>query len=142
VLAAVGFEALPTTSSFAFTLGRLDGTVTLDEEVAHAAARDAATDLPCRSTVVEALTTGDQRLAQAEDRLRRRVATPALLHRHPVEQLANAEPVGQFPHEHKPGMRRDLLRRGRDPDQRRPLCYLHLQECLPVTRLDVSQHPC
>jgi len=47
VLAALGFEALASTSSgFAFTLGRLDGDVTLDEVVAHAAALDQATDLP------------------------------------------------------------------------------------------------
>jgi 2-methylisocitrate lyase-like PEP mutase family enzyme len=47
VLAALGFKALATTSSgFAFTLGRLDGRVTLDEVVAHAAALDRATDLP------------------------------------------------------------------------------------------------
>jgi len=47
VLAALGFKALATTSSgFAFTLGRLDGRVTLDEVVAHAATLDAATNLP------------------------------------------------------------------------------------------------
>jgi 2-methylisocitrate lyase-like PEP mutase family enzyme len=47
VFAALGFEALATTSSgFAFTLGRLDGDVTLDEVVEHAAALDRATDLP------------------------------------------------------------------------------------------------
>jgi 2-methylisocitrate lyase-like PEP mutase family enzyme len=47
VLAALGFEALATTSSgFAFTLGRLDGGATLDEVIAHTAALDAATDLP------------------------------------------------------------------------------------------------
>jgi 2-methylisocitrate lyase-like PEP mutase family enzyme len=47
VLAALGFEALATTSSgFAFTLGRLDGGVTLDEVVEHAAALDRATELP------------------------------------------------------------------------------------------------
>jgi 2-methylisocitrate lyase-like PEP mutase family enzyme len=47
VLAALGFKALATTSSgFAFTLGRLDGGVTLDEAVEHAAALDGATDLP------------------------------------------------------------------------------------------------
>jgi 2-methylisocitrate lyase-like PEP mutase family enzyme len=46
-LAALGFKALATTSSgFAFTLGRLDGRVTLDEVVAHAKALDEATDLP------------------------------------------------------------------------------------------------
>ena len=47
VLAALGFKALATTSSgFAFTLGRLDGRVTLAETVEHAAALDRATDLP------------------------------------------------------------------------------------------------
>jgi 2-methylisocitrate lyase-like PEP mutase family enzyme len=46
-LAALGFEALATTSSgFAFTLGRLDGQATLDEVVAHTAELDHATDLP------------------------------------------------------------------------------------------------
>jgi 2-methylisocitrate lyase-like PEP mutase family enzyme len=47
VLAALGFQALASTSSgFAFTLGRLDGGATLDDVVAHAAALDRATDLP------------------------------------------------------------------------------------------------
>jgi 2-methylisocitrate lyase-like PEP mutase family enzyme len=47
VLAALGFQALATTSSgFAFSLGRLDGHVTLDEVIAHAAALGQATDLP------------------------------------------------------------------------------------------------
>jgi 2-methylisocitrate lyase-like PEP mutase family enzyme len=47
VLAALGFKALATTSSgFAFTLGRLDGQVTLDEVIEHTAALDRATDLP------------------------------------------------------------------------------------------------
>jgi 2-methylisocitrate lyase-like PEP mutase family enzyme len=47
VFAALGFEALATTSSgFAFTLGRADGNATLDEVVAHVRVLDAATDLP------------------------------------------------------------------------------------------------
>jgi 2-methylisocitrate lyase-like PEP mutase family enzyme len=47
VLAALGFEALATTSSgFAFTLGRLDGSVALDEVIKHTAMLDHATDLP------------------------------------------------------------------------------------------------
>ena len=46
-LQGLGFKALATTSSgFAFTLGRRDGRVTLDEAVAHAAALDRATELP------------------------------------------------------------------------------------------------
>jgi 2-methylisocitrate lyase-like PEP mutase family enzyme len=47
VFAALGFKALATTSSgFAFTLGRPDGSVTLDELAAHVALLDRATDLP------------------------------------------------------------------------------------------------
>ena len=47
VLEALGFQALATTSSgFAFTLGRLDGGVTLDEVVEHTALLTGATSLP------------------------------------------------------------------------------------------------
>jgi 2-methylisocitrate lyase-like PEP mutase family enzyme len=47
VLEALGFRALATTSSgFAFTLGRADGEVTLDEVVAHVRVIAAATSLP------------------------------------------------------------------------------------------------
>src|SRR5262249_30912019 len=47
VLEALGFPALATTSSgFAFTLGRRDGSATLDEVAAHVAVLDAATSLP------------------------------------------------------------------------------------------------
>jgi 2-methylisocitrate lyase-like PEP mutase family enzyme len=47
VFAALGFKALASTSSgFAFTLGRADGGVTLDEVAEHARALDRATALP------------------------------------------------------------------------------------------------
>ncbi|MFN2617572.1 MAG: isocitrate lyase/phosphoenolpyruvate mutase family protein [Thermoleophilaceae bacterium] len=47
VLRALGFRALASTSSgFAFTLGRLDGQVTLDEVVDHVRVLDEATELP------------------------------------------------------------------------------------------------
>ena len=47
VLAKLGFKALATTSSgFAFTLGRHDGGVTLDEVIVHTALVDRATELP------------------------------------------------------------------------------------------------
>jgi 2-methylisocitrate lyase-like PEP mutase family enzyme len=47
VLAGLGFKALATTSSgFAFTLGRLDGGVTLDEVTDHVRSLDEATSLP------------------------------------------------------------------------------------------------
>jgi 2-methylisocitrate lyase-like PEP mutase family enzyme len=47
VLEQLGFKALATTSSgFAFTLGRRDGDVTLDEVIAHTSSLAAATNLP------------------------------------------------------------------------------------------------
>jgi 2-methylisocitrate lyase-like PEP mutase family enzyme len=47
VLAILGFKALASTSSgFAFTLGRLDGNVHIDEVIEHARVLDGATDLP------------------------------------------------------------------------------------------------
>ena len=47
VLEALGFRALATTSSgFAFTLGRLDGQVTLEEVAGHVRAVDEASALP------------------------------------------------------------------------------------------------
>jgi 2-methylisocitrate lyase-like PEP mutase family enzyme len=47
VLASLGFKALATTSSgFAATLGRLDGAVTRDEALAHAATLSEGTDVP------------------------------------------------------------------------------------------------
>lgn len=47
LLVSVGFEAIATTSSgFAATLGRLDGTVTRDEALSHGAELAAAVDVP------------------------------------------------------------------------------------------------
>jgi 2-methylisocitrate lyase-like PEP mutase family enzyme len=47
VLAGLGFKALATTSGgFAFTLGRSDGSVSLDEVAAHVTSVNEATDLP------------------------------------------------------------------------------------------------
>jgi 2-methylisocitrate lyase-like PEP mutase family enzyme len=47
LLASLGFDALATTSSgFAATLGRLDGSVTREQAIEHAAQIVAATDLP------------------------------------------------------------------------------------------------
>ena len=47
VFEALGLKAVATTSSgFAFTLGRVDGDVTLDEVIAHTGALVAATSLP------------------------------------------------------------------------------------------------
>ena len=47
ILVSLGFDALATTSSgFAATLGRLDGSVTRDEAIGHGALISAATDVP------------------------------------------------------------------------------------------------
>ena len=47
LLASLGFEAIATTSSgFAATLGRVDGSTTRDETLAHAAQLAAAVDIP------------------------------------------------------------------------------------------------
>jgi 2-methylisocitrate lyase-like PEP mutase family enzyme len=47
VLESLGFEAIATTSSgFAATLGRLDGSVTREQAITHAAALVAAVDIP------------------------------------------------------------------------------------------------
>jgi len=47
LFASLGFAALATTSSgFAATLGQLDGSVTRDEAIAHAAWIAGTTDLP------------------------------------------------------------------------------------------------
>jgi len=55
LLASLGFEALATTSSgFAATLGRNDGSVTREEAMVHAAVIVAATDLPVSGDLEDA----------------------------------------------------------------------------------------
>jgi 2-methylisocitrate lyase-like PEP mutase family enzyme len=57
LLASLGFAALATTSGgFAATLGRLDGEVTRDEALAHAAVIAAATPLPVSADLENAFT--------------------------------------------------------------------------------------
>jgi 2-methylisocitrate lyase-like PEP mutase family enzyme len=70
VLAALGFEALASTSSgFAFTLGRLDGGATLDEVCAHAAELDRATDLPVSVDLENGYSTDARGVAEAIARI-------------------------------------------------------------------------
>src|SRR6516164_7201346 len=65
LLASLGFEALATTSSgFAATLGRLDGSVSRDEALQHAAAMVAATELPISADLENGF--GDEPGAVAE----------------------------------------------------------------------------
>jgi len=72
--------------------------------------------------IVKTLAARDQRLTQRQRLLRRRVAASALLHRHLVEQLGNTQHARQLTHQHQSRVRRDLLARRRDLDQRRPAC--------------------
>jgi 2-methylisocitrate lyase-like PEP mutase family enzyme len=70
VLAALGFQALATTSSgFAFTLGRPDGATSLEEVAAHAAAIDAATDLPVSVDLENGYGREPERAAAAVERI-------------------------------------------------------------------------
>jgi 2-methylisocitrate lyase-like PEP mutase family enzyme len=65
LLASLGFQALATTSGgFAATLGRLDGSVTGDDMLAHVAAMVAATDLPVSADLEHGY--GDDPAAVAE----------------------------------------------------------------------------
>jgi 2-methylisocitrate lyase-like PEP mutase family enzyme len=73
VLAALGFQALATTSSgFAFTLGRLDGQTTLDDVAEHVAALTEATPLPLSVDLENGYGREPQAAAQAITRPPRR----------------------------------------------------------------------
>jgi 2-methylisocitrate lyase-like PEP mutase family enzyme len=66
VLAGLGFKALATTSAgFAFTLGRMDGQVTLDELVDHVRAVDGATSLPVSVDLEQGFGPGPEDAARA-----------------------------------------------------------------------------
>src|SRR5213076_935722 len=70
MLAALGFEALATTSGgVAFTLGRLDGEVTLDDVVGHVAALDGATDPPVSVDLENGYGTEPEAEARAVERV-------------------------------------------------------------------------
>jgi 2-methylisocitrate lyase-like PEP mutase family enzyme len=65
LMAWIGFEALATTSSgFAATLGLLDGGVTRDDAVAHAAAIVQATDLPVSADLENCFGTDPEGVAE------------------------------------------------------------------------------
>jgi 2-methylisocitrate lyase-like PEP mutase family enzyme len=65
LLASLGYEALATTSSgHAATVGRLDGSVTRDEAIAHAATIVAATDLPVSADLENGFADGPDGVAQ------------------------------------------------------------------------------
>jgi 2-methylisocitrate lyase-like PEP mutase family enzyme len=65
LLASIGFGALATTSSgYAATLGRLDGSVTREEALAHAAAMAGATDLPVSADLENAFADEPEGVAQ------------------------------------------------------------------------------
>jgi 2-methylisocitrate lyase-like PEP mutase family enzyme len=65
LLSSLGFQALATTSSgFAGTLGRLDGSVTRDEALAHAASIVAATDVPVSADLENGFADGPAAVAE------------------------------------------------------------------------------
>jgi 2-methylisocitrate lyase-like PEP mutase family enzyme len=65
VLAALGFQALATTSSgFAATLGRPDMSVTRDEAIGHAAALAAAVDVPVSADLENGFADGPDGVAE------------------------------------------------------------------------------
>ena len=73
ILAAMGFEAIATTSSgFAATLGRLDGKVTLDEVLAHCEALSAAVEIPVAADFEDGFAAAPRDVA---DNVRRAAAT-------------------------------------------------------------------
>jgi 2-methylisocitrate lyase-like PEP mutase family enzyme len=65
LLASLGFQALATTSSgFAATLGRLDGSVTRDEALAHSAEIVGATELPVNADLENGFADDPEGVAQ------------------------------------------------------------------------------
>ena len=65
LLASLGFEALATTSSgFAATLGRLDGTVTRDEALDHSRELVGATDVPVSADLEDAFAESPEGVAE------------------------------------------------------------------------------
>src|SRR5499427_6308610 len=87
LLESLGFEALATTSSgFAATLGRLDGSVTRDEAVAHAASIASCTELPVSADLENCFADDPAGVAETV-----RLATAAGLAGCSVEDYANRE---------------------------------------------------
>ncbi len=65
LLRSLGFDALATTSSgYAATIGRLDGDITRDQALAHAAAIVAATDLPVSADLENGFADAPQGVAE------------------------------------------------------------------------------
>lgn len=73
VLQGLGYQALATTSSgFAYTLGRVDGTVSLDEKLAHCRQLAASTDIPLNADFENGFADD---LASMQDNIRRLIET-------------------------------------------------------------------
>jgi 2-methylisocitrate lyase-like PEP mutase family enzyme len=96
VLEALGFEALATTSSgFAFALGRLDGSATLEEVAAHVSALAAATELPVSVDLENGYGPDPESAARAIERVAEAGAVGGSIedydpagHIYPIEQAA------------------------------------------------------
>jgi 2-methylisocitrate lyase-like PEP mutase family enzyme len=107
VLEAHGFEALATTSSgFAFTLGRMDGDVTLDQVAAHVEALAEATRLPISVDLQNGYGAAPEDAARAIERVAEAGAVGGSIedydpagrlyeHAHAVERVAAAVEVAR-----------------------------------------------
>ena len=92
LLASLGFQALATTSSgFAATLGRLDGDVTRDEAIAHAAQIVAATSLPVSADLENGFADAPEDVAETARR-----AVAAGLAGFSIEDFSPAEDGGIY----------------------------------------------
>ena len=98
VLAALGFKALATTSSgFAFTLGRADGEVTLDELVEHTRLLDGATSLPVSVDLENGHGPDPEDAARATERVAEVGAVGGSI------EDVHADGAGREPHSREPG---------------------------------------
>ena len=87
----IGFEALATTSSgFASTLGRLDGSVSREEALAHAASIAAATDRPVSADLENCGRRPDARIYDAGLAAERVAAAAEVAHAGPVHFVLTA----------------------------------------------------
>ena len=96
VLEALGFKAVASTSSgFAFTLGRLDGDVTLDQVVQHAEALDRAIGLPVSIDLEHGYGRGPESVSHAIERVAAAGAVGASIEDNDPSQGISARPDPQ-----------------------------------------------
>ena len=115
VLEALGFKALATTSSgFAFTLGRRDGGVSLDEVAHHIATLAQATDLPLSVDLENGYGAHPEHAASAIVRVAEAPAPSAVRSRTStppgISSIASTPPNGSAPPRRRRGVSVSLSR--------------------------------